>query len=528
MDAEDPEIRERLLGVYLASGDYARARQCAVTVEQFKALASRLDEIGQPDEALETLREAARIDPANAELKAHLARTFVARGDMTAAAEYLTVETAGDDPKLLLTVAEIQLRGGRTDEGMALVTRLLADDPSRRQDVAMLGWAIAEHMPEAGFQVVEIAAEAAVAQADWPSAAAALQEFVTRVPNHIPALMHLVEICVDGGLEATMYSAQAHLADAYITAGMATEARFIAEDLVAREPWERANVERFRRTLVLMGEPDPDAVIAERLSGQSPFTSTDLSLAADELGDFSKPTHAPAEDHAATLMPDVPDAAAAPPAKRPAHPAPARSSQFAMGSNSIDLEGILGEMETPPTAHGRSESVEVDLSIVLDDIKKPEEAKAPEAPGQPSDLDDVFTKLRDHASMSDAIAIAEKEYKKGLKLHKAGKIDECIPLLEAASRAPRLRFPTASLLGRIARDRGSMPQAIEWFERAAEAPAPSPEEGQLLLYELADALESVGEAARALAIFMELQAEAGGYKDVSARVDRLSKAQARG
>ena len=99
------------------------------------------------------------------------------------------------------------------------------------------------------------------------------------MPNHIPALMRLVEICVDGGLEATMYSAQAQLADAYIAAGSAAEARFIAEDLVAREPWERANIERFRRALVLLGEPDPDALIAERLSGETPFTSTDLSLA---------------------------------------------------------------------------------------------------------------------------------------------------------------------------------------------------------------------------------------------------------
>src|SRR6185503_18615087 len=109
------------------------------------------------------------------------------------------------------------------------------------------------------------------------------QEFVTRVPNHIPALMRLVEICVDGGLEATMYSAQAHLADAYIAAGMAAEARFISEDLVAREPWERANIERFRQAPVLMGEPDPDGLIAQRLSGQVPFTSTDLSLGGEQL-----------------------------------------------------------------------------------------------------------------------------------------------------------------------------------------------------------------------------------------------------
>ena len=124
----------------------------------------------------------------------------------------------------------------------------------------------------------------AIAADEWGSAAAALNEFVNRVPNHIPALMRLVEICVDGGLEATMHSAQAQLADAYLTVGAGTEARVIAEDLVAREPWDRSNIERFRRALALLGEADIDAIIADRLSGQSPFTSTDFMWPADPGG----------------------------------------------------------------------------------------------------------------------------------------------------------------------------------------------------------------------------------------------------
>ena len=89
--------------------------------------------------------------------------------------------------------------------------------------------------------------------------------------------MRLVEICVDAGLESTMHGAQAQLADAYLVVGAGLEARVIAEDLVAREPWEQANIERFRRALTLLGETEIDAIIAERLSGQSPFTSTDFA-----------------------------------------------------------------------------------------------------------------------------------------------------------------------------------------------------------------------------------------------------------
>ena len=54
------------------------------------------------------------------------------------------------------------------------------------------------------------------------------------------------------------------------------------------------------------------------------------------------------------------------------------------------------------------------------------------------------------------------------------------------------------------------------------------DEAHQVLYELADALEAVGETARALAICIELQAEAGDYRDVAARIDRLSKVQTRG
>ena len=70
-------------------------------------------------------------------------------------------------------------------------------------------------------------------------------------------------------------------------------------------------------------------------------------------------------------------------------------------------------------------------------------------------------------------------------------------------------------------DKGDRKHAIEWYERAAEAPAPDPSAHQALLYDLAAALESQGEHARALAVFLELQAEAGDYRDLTARLEHL-------
>ena len=533
LNPDDDEIRDKLLDVYFAAGDFARARECATTVEQFRMIAAALEGAGNADEALDALREAAALNPLDTELSSQLAKAFIARGDLATAAAYLTAETAGDDPALLLTVADMQLRGDKFEEGLSIVRRLLAEDPSRREQIAVLGWGVAEKAPEAGFLVVELAADAAVADTDWPGAAAVLQEFVTRVPNHIPALMRLVEICVDGGLESTMYSAQGQLADAYIEAGSATEARFIAEDLVAREPWEKSNIERFRRTLVLLGETDPDGLIAARLSGDSPFTSTDMS-GGGSLFDELPPEEIPEPDPA--VLEELLAAAAVadePVKKVPLKPLPRRVSEdhhFAMGANAIDLDSILGDFEMPapaPAPPMASADAEEDLSVELNTIKQPG-APAP-APDAPVDLDGVFGNMREQAAKRSGLDDAEKEYKRGLALRAAGDIDGCIQALEKASRAPKLRFGTSRLIARLYRDRDMMPQTLQWLERATQAAAPTADESHQLLYELAETLEKLDEGARALAVFMELQSEAGpSYRDVDERIDRLTKVQAGG
>jgi len=534
LNPDDDEIREKLLDIHFAAGDFAQARECARTVEQFRMLAAALEVAGKADEALETLRQAAVVNPGDTELAAQLARAFIAKGDLATAALYLTAETAGDDPELLLTVADMQLRGEKFEEGLTIVRRLLEGHASRREQIAQLGWSVAEKAPEAGFLVVELAADAAVAQVDWPGAAAVLQEFVTRVPNHIPALMRLVEICVDGGLESTMFSAQAQLADAYIEGGHATEARFIAEDLVAREPWDKANIERFRRTLVLLGEPDPDELIAARLSGESPFMSTDLS--GGSLFDDLPPEPVPEPDEAEIEKLLAEAAAAEEPAKKtpppPPKPAPRRGGEdhhFAMSANAIDLDSILGDFEAaaaPPPPVRASTDVEVDLSVTIDTIKKPGAPTPRAAEPEESDLDSVFGTMRTQSAKRSGLDDAEKEYKRGLALRKAGDIDGCIQAFEKASRAPKLRFGTSWLIARLYRDRDMMPKAVEWLERASQAPAPTKDESHQLLFELAEALEKVGEMARALAVCMELQSEAGAYRDVDARIERLTKVQA--
>ena len=592
IDPENEEVRTQLYDIYCAAEDFTRAGECAVTAAQFVAIADSLELRERHDEAIEMLRRAAQVDTEDKDLRARLAKTFLSRGDLQSAGEYITVEAAAGDPKLLMTAAEIQLRGGQLEQGMALVRQLLTEDPARREEIAMMGWNIGPHVPEAGFALVELSAEAAVAKNDWATAAAALQEFVTRVPSFIPGLMRLVEICVDGGLEATMYTAQAQLADAYIALGQVHEAKFIAEDLVAREPWERANIERFRRTLELLGEPDPDGIIAERLSGQTPFSSTDLLVGVelpqpepepevDEDGltpelramleeaeggpatpakakgkgqkarePEPEPIPEPEEEAFEDVAPKVP-VSKAKAAQKTAPPKKDQESHFELSANAIDLQSILGDLddaepEEPvrpqlkavpkakpkPKARAEQENVEVDLSIDLDGIKgkaaKPvpkaaSELEPDEEPVQSNDIDSVFAQMRSKASRTSGGEGAEEQMKEGIALRQAGKTESAIRAFEMASRSPRHRFQASVYLGRMYRDKDQMKKAIEWFERATQSPPPTPEDGHMLLYELADALEATGEVERALATCMELQAEAGDFRDIKQRVTRLAK-----
>jgi len=123
---------------------------------------------------------------------------------------------------------------------------------------------------------------------------------------------------------------------------------------------------------------------------------------------------------------------------------------------------------------------------------------------------------------------AAEQYRLALTYHEMGMPDDAIKALEQAARSPRQRFDAASMLGRLYLERKDPNHAIEWLERAAEAPAPTPDAGRALLYDLGKILEAVGEHSRALAVFVELESESGGYRDVAGKIEKLSKAQARG
>jgi len=488
--------------------------------KRFRALYDDLLEKGRTAEAIDALKQFVRINPLETSSRSILAKKALEAGDVAGAREFLDEDSAGQDATLLLPLAEIELRSSDLGRARNILARLLAADPAQRPAVVELGWSFLASNSETTFACLDSAVDAATAAGEFQEAATNLQSFVARAPGQIPALLKLVEVCVDGGLEQTMYEAQELLTDAYLAANQAAEARVIAEDLVAREPWEAAHIDRFRRALVMLRVSDPDTLIAERLSGQAPFMAHDPFFEAPEPAPAPEP---PPGNQASTenLSPST-DAAAEPEAA-------AASTSETQESEPVAGETSLSAAAPPaPVPASSSSSDEIDLTSALGGFDEPPRAPAPErdAPAASGSLDQAFAKIRTDAE-GDADFSAQHMTLARTYLE-IGMIDEAIASLQTAVRSPRHRFEAASALGRAYQRRGEPLLAVEWLERAAEEAAPSVDDSRALLYDLGVLLDDAGETSRALAVFLELQAEAGDYRDAPARIDRLARVQTGG
>ena len=501
-DVDPADFDARLAGARMLEqmGEDDKASQ------RFKGLHDDLLEKGRPAEALEMLKEFVRLNPLESSARASLAKSAMASGDIAGAREFLDEHSAGDDPSLLLALVEIELRAGELPHARDLSRRLLGIDPTRRSAVLEIGWPYVASSPDTTFMCVDAVVDSAISTQAFEEAAGALQEFVNRVPGQIPALLRLVEVCVDGGFEAAMYEAQERLTDAYLASNQPSEARAIAEDLVAREPWEAAHIDRFRRALVMLRVSDPDTLIAERLSGQAPF------MAHDPFFDPPPPDVVPGLEEAVS-----------------AAPAPVETTSEAStddgitGDEPLEIPDDAEETATPrspprmivvPTSQSAEE---IDLTGALD-------GGVPATPKK--DLDQVFSEIREEAG--DDQDFSAQHMTLARTYLEIGMLDEALAALQTAVKSTRQRFEAASALGRLYVRRGEPAAAIEWFERAAEAPAPSQDEGRAVLYDLGVLLDEANETSRALAVFLELQADAGDYRDVPSRIDRLARVQTGG
>ena len=481
----EADLESKIAAVQAAQqlGDGFRA------VELLKEAAQLLEKQNKRNEALQLLAEAAEIDPFDSELRVRLAREFLAIGQPTRARAYLSFDTAGDDAELLLALATLEFADGREEDARVAMSRMLALAPDREPDIARLAESLMEtSRVEPAFACVDAITDAALLQGDAARAAVVLQTFIQRAP-HIPALAKLVDISVEAGLADRVRDTQAQLVDAYLESSRGDDARILAELLVRAEPESEQHAERLRRAVMLAGAADPEAALAQ-IRSEIAGTPSVAALSSDALDVDA--AIAELEGGGVTATPDA--------------PASLEDEIDSIDIAEIDLSTALSGLTTT------SSTAAVPVS---DDVLAADEP----------DIEGVFAQMRAKSAREQQASTALTQYDEGVRLIAEGLDREAIAALEAAARVPVMRFRAATRLGRLLIDRGDLNEGIEWLERAAEAPAPSPEEGYDLLYELAGALEAQGESARALAVLMELDAEADGYRDVRTRIMHLTRVQ---
>jgi tetratricopeptide (TPR) repeat protein len=484
-----------------------------------KDAAEQLERQNRRGDALLLLVDAAQLDPGDLHLRARLARECVKAGQPERARAFLTRDVAGDDPELLLALARIELAAGKDEEARAAVTRVMTVAPDRHADVAQLALDLAKKgQIERAFGCLDLVTDAALLEGHYERAARTLQAFVKDTP-YVPALIKLVEACVDAGLDADMRDAQARLADAYLEDGKGAEAKVIAEDLLEHAPKSEAHLQRLRRALELLGVADIDRQIAERLGEPQPVENLDVITLLETTGiaDSLEVLEAIEQPVAMEPPPAEVEIPARVEATVPVAAQAADDDAIVLEAMEIDLSTALANMAAAPAP-------------VLPQVSSPGSSSEPVAPsapsepvGPPRDLEHVFEDIRARATRQTSGAA--EQYDRALAHIRDGRLADAMSDLQAAARVPAYRFQAAARLGRLYIERGELQPGVDWLERAAEAPAPTRDEGCALLYELADVLERMGETARALAILMELEADAPGYRDIRGRIEQLARSQ---
>jgi tetratricopeptide (TPR) repeat protein len=496
IDPKDVAARLDLARFLVAKGDPRGPGLLETAAEQLR-------ERGQAAEALAVVREIVAACPDNTARRAELVRAMLDAGDLEGAKGLLTHDAVGDDRVLMRQAAELTLRAGTPEEArQALVKWVNADPAGARDDVVDLCRSLPGLTTEQRFVAVDVAVDTSVATHDFVAAAGMLQDFISAHPGYVPALLRLLDVCVDGSIDGVLEAAQAQLALAYLGLDRLVEARLVAEDLLLRDPDDDPHRALLRRILEAQGEANPDEVIDAlvELDGEE---EVDLDAAVDVeeppvAAPAFAPTRAVVEAVPATVAPAGP---AEPPFVVPVH--------------------LVPDVLTVPAV---TATAEVDLSGALEEL----DAGAAGAPGEvdegdsePAALEGVFDDMRARASTTRGVD-GQQQVALGRTYLAAGLVDQAVGAFKRAAHDASVRTPASIALGEIFEEQQDYTHAIEWYERGADAASDAGGERLDAMRRLALALEAANESVRALAVWLEIQALHPEDREAPTRVARLS------
>lgn len=467
---------------------YVRTNQPQPAIEQFARIAEALCAQGFLPKAAALYKKVLKIRPDDEQALLRAGEISGQQGLVADAKAYLSVvadrrRQRGDEPGVeeierLLTSFDPDDLAARRDKARAAFRR--GDAAGAIRDLKMIAAELSGR--DRRMDALNVMLEALSFAPEDPDLQLALIEVRLREGNIETAIAMVRELLTRDSARWVQSVRLSSMLARDVPDAAAVLAIEVAEYLVRLNQWDDAGT-----VLHELEAHAPDHEALPRLRGIIERRGAE----ADPIA--SPPAESPAQPSDVEPGVDEPPTVAV--SVAPAPPDPPEPSR------APDIE-LLGDEEQPPSASLVNESHpdDVDLSESLDDVFADMRAAAP---------DQLITDAADQA------------FARASALVSVGQLDDAMAAFEIAAAAPRRRFDASARLARMHRQRGDLDAAIAWYERAAESAAPTADAAHRVLYELADALESRGELTRALAVCLDLQAEAGDYDDLAARIERL-------
>jgi len=158
------------------------------------------------------------------------------------------------------------------------------------------------------------------------------------------------------------------------------------------------------------------------------------------------------------------------------------------------------------------------------------EQEAPLAPSGGEDdyqvsVEEVFAEFKKGLEKVMKLEDVDTHYDLGIAYKEMGLIDDAISEFTIARKGcvgKKKEVDCLTMAGLLQMMKGDYPMAIDAFLQALTSEHATGEVERATRFELAQAYEGAGQAGRALAQYMKVQAQEPGYREVGSHVERLS------
>jgi pilus assembly protein FimV len=234
------ELDPNSINVHVKLADlYSQNNQTKDALKEYDRVGRMLLKRGMLDEAVQVFKKALKIDSSNIELVESLVTALLEAKDYDNAIQIVqaSLESAGENAKLLSVYGRILLAKGDARAARAALERALASDPNDsgvRETLADLH--LRTGNADGALEMLTPVVEKAVGRGERGAAVELFNRILRVDAGHAPTLERLVALYVRLNEETNVLSAMSSLAEAHVARGRFENAAEVLEKLIQREP----------------------------------------------------------------------------------------------------------------------------------------------------------------------------------------------------------------------------------------------------------------------------------------------------